>query len=109
MVIGAKGCIGRAKGRREQFDVYRGLGTMTHCSANAIIARVATTYDNDVLASGVDIIAVCQFGIEKDLVFNCDFVTRNFRIGLNISDNEMSHTSITKWIPFALHPGILRS
>ena len=48
--------------------------------------------DDDVLATGVDVIAVCQFGIEQRLGVQLRRVARNFRIALNILLNEMPYT-----------------
>lgn len=82
----------RGRGLREQFKVHHGLGTVTHRSADAIVARVTATYDDDVLATGVDVIAVSQFGIEQRLGVQLRRVARNFRIALNILLNEMPYT-----------------
>ena len=61
----------RGRGLREQFDVHHGLGTTTHCSADAIIARVAATY-GDVLVRGTDIVSISQSELSKALLSNCN-------------------------------------
>jgi hypothetical protein len=52
---------------RKQLEVGDRLGTVAHRGANAIIASISTSNNNDILALGVDVTTVLKLRVEKRL------------------------------------------
>jgi hypothetical protein len=57
----------RSRRPRQQLKVDDGLGTVTHGSADTIVACVTSTDDDDVFTLRVDVAAFFEFGIEERL------------------------------------------
>lgn len=50
---------------RQKLKVSDRLGAMTHSCPNAVVPGITSSDDNDVFASGINIISVFKFGIQQ--------------------------------------------
>ena len=61
------GVVPRTRTRRlgQEFEVCDGLRAMPHRSADAVVAGITTTDDDDVFSSRADIVAILEVGVQK--------------------------------------------
>jgi hypothetical protein len=79
------------RGPREQFKIRDRFRTMAHGRADAIIASITTTNDNDIFALGIDVATVLKLGIQKRFSIQLIHIEKNSS-EKDTSRKEMIHT-----------------